>query len=698
MRLLFAVLFFSFVSSVPVGAQYSLNVKRTLNETNHKIFWACYSHEGNYIVTTGSDNNVIIWNAETGIIYRTIVDLKKRQNIAMYSENNKLIISGGEDQKATVWDPVTMEIKASFKGHHGAIKSLDLSQDGRYLATGSADHTIRIWDIDQKKLIYELKAHKKDVNSVQFSSDGKKLISGGADRRIIMWSMMNGNILASKDAHKGWIRDLTFSPDGNMIASCGDDKLIHLWKAEDLSKVRTLSGHKAWVQTIDFSPDGRHMISGGHDQVIILWEVESGEVLYQTEKQGQIVLSVDISPKRADLISSSLLSENLKTWALSGLEGKQWETGSPAISLKNKITDIPETEDQQEIKKTETIADPEKQQMNPKIEIFSPIAEKDRIVCDKNEILIIGKVSDPEGINTFLINKTVVKPLENGVFQFNLNLVERENRIQLIAINNSGKMSEKWLVIDCMSADPLVDEPAAEILKSVYYALIIGISDYQDENISDLDNPIKDTEAINEVLQLKYTFDKNNIIFLRNPTRTEMITVLDELGRKLTVNDNLLIFYAGHGYWDDRGKVGYWFPSDASRNNTANWFRNSTLRDFIGSIQTRHTLLIADACFSGAIFKTRSAFTEPSKGIEKLYELPSRRAMTSGILQEVPDESIFVQYLLKRLEENEEQFLSSEILFSSFKTAVMNNSPNVPQFGIIQNVGHEGGDFIFIKR
>jgi hypothetical protein len=30
--------------------------------------------------------------------------------------------------------------------------------------------------------------------------------------------------------------------------------------------------------------------------------------------------------------------------------------------------------------------------------------------------------------------------------------------------------------------------------------------------------------------------------------------------------------------------------------------------------------------------------------------------------------------------------------------AVMNNSENVPQFGTIQNVGDEGGDFIFIKR
>jgi hypothetical protein len=42
--------------------------------------------------------------------------------------------------------------------------------------------------------------------------------------------------------------------------------------------------------------------------------------------------------------------------------------------------------------------------------------------------------------------------------------------------------------------------------------------------------------------------------------------------------------------------------------------------------------------------------------------------------------------------------VSAEELFSKMRTAVINNSENVPQFGTIQNVGDEGGDFIFIRR
>jgi hypothetical protein len=159
-----------------------------------------------------------------------------------------------------------------------------------------------------------------------------------------------------------------------------------------------------------------------------------------------------------------------------------------------------------------------------------------------------------------------------------------------------------------------------------------------------------------------------------------------------------LIFYAGHGYWDREKETGFWLPSDAERFSSVNWIRNSTIQDFVDDINTNHTLLISDACFAGSIFKSRGAFQDASMGINRLYSLTSRKAMTSGTLQEVPDRSVFLEYLLKRLLENGKKYLSAAELFSSFREAVLNNSANVPQYGVIQDTGDEGGDFIFIMR
>lgn len=232
-----------------------------------------------------------------------------------------------------------------------------------------------------------------------------------------------------------------------------------------------------------------------------------------------------------------------------------------------------------------------------------------------------------------------------------------------------------------------------------YYALVIAVEDYADSKIQDLDNPISDAAGLAEILNTNYTFDKEDIRLLKNPNRAEIIEAFDKLALDIEERDNLFIFYAGHGIWDERLKQGFWLPSDASLNSKAQWLSNSTLRDYISGIKSKHTLLVTDACFSGSIFKERAIFTN-SRAILEMYKLPSRKAMTSGALKTVPDKSVFIQYLNRNLANNQAPLLSAEQLFQSFKVAVINNSPNgqVPQYGPIGQAGDEGGDFIFLRR
>lgn len=233
-----------------------------------------------------------------------------------------------------------------------------------------------------------------------------------------------------------------------------------------------------------------------------------------------------------------------------------------------------------------------------------------------------------------------------------------------------------------------------------YYAFIIGESKYDNPKLV-LDRPSMDARKIKDLLIARYTFNEQNVNLMLDPSRQQILAELYNLRKKLTVNDNLLIFYAGHGYWDEQASQGYWWPRDAAIDEPSNWLSNSDLKEQIRGIKTAHTLLISDACFSGGIFKTRSAaeaIKSADLNIQMLYKMPSRRAMTSGTLTAVPDESVFFTYLVKRLNENTNQYLPSQELFSSLKQAVINNSMVVPQDGVIAEAGDEGGDFIFILR
>lgn len=267
----------------------------------------------------------------------------------------------------------------------------------------------------------------------------------------------------------------------------------------------------------------------------------------------------------------------------------------------------------------------------------------------------------------------------------NVDLTLGNNVIRIEGVSISGKKVEDKVFINY------------DLSSARYYALIIAVEEYDDPSINDLSEPINDADKFFKIISSQYTFNQEDITYLKNPTKADIIGTLHKMRGLISEEDNLLIYYAGHGYWDEEMSTGYWLPRDAESDNPVNWLPNTDLTNYLNVLKTKHTLLVADACFSGGIFKTRSAFNNMGS-IEKLYKLPSRKAITSGTLKEVPDQSVFIEYLLKRLDSNQDKYLSSEQLFSSMRTAVMNNSDNVPQYGTIQNVGDEGGDFVFILR
>ena len=336
--------------------------------------------------------------------------------------------------------------------------------------------------------------------------------------------------------------------------------------------------------------------------------------------------------------------------------------------------------------------------------------QRDLISFTEDQITIEGKVIDESGIYEVIVNGRDAMLLNDSMFKCKLILTDGTNLITIRAMDIHQNVSEtsfkvfkkktEQQTVPSNSADTedldLIISPKVKVGK--YFALIIAVNEYPDEKINDLNEPVNDATKLGQTLIQDYEFAEENVYFLKNPTRGKIIDAFDYLNKKLTDKDNLLIFYAGHGHWDFETELGFWLPSDAFHSSSANWLRNSTIRDFIGAFKTKHTLLIADACFSGGIFKTRKAFRDASSSINKLYEVPSRKAMTSGNLKEVPDKSVFLEQMVSRLKSNTRKYLSAEELFSSFKVAVMNNSPNTPQFGDIKGCGDEGGDFIFIRK
>jgi hypothetical protein len=339
----------------------------------------------------------------------------------------------------------------------------------------------------------------------------------------------------------------------------------------------------------------------------------------------------------------------------------------------------------------------------PDIELLEPVhsvmrgmknaPESPLATTESSSITIKGVAKDSSGVAVVLVHGEDVRltpTAEGAEFSTEVLLAMGLNNIEIKAVDRFR--NEARLLLTVRRTQPMVS--------GNFHALIIAVQDYSDSSIPSLQNPIQDAQTLIATLNTYYKFDRKNITLLKNPTRNTVIQTFDQLAKKLTKDDNLLIFYAGHGYWDDQMRQGFWLPADAHQSSRSEWISNGTIRDYVAGVPARHTLLISDACFSGGIFKTRDAFSDAKPAIRELYKLPSRKAMTSGMMKAVPDKSVFVEYLIKRLKDNTEQLLTAEMLFTSFRQAVINNSPNsqIPQYGEIRETGDEGGDFIFVRR
>ncbi len=355
-------------------------------------------------------------------------------------------------------------------------------------------------------------------------------------------------------------------------------------------------------------------------------------------------------------------------------------------------------------KKTTIIAGNDK--TAPEIQLISPQPSRGlQIVGDNSKIELIGKAKDLSGIATVMINgKPVTKIEEDGLFISSLALKPGLNNIIISATDKKGNsISKTFTVVGNAVAKKQETEVIIPVVNTEsapqFHALLIAANDYVDPKIADLENPVKDATELKNILQANYTFAAQNIETLYNKSREEIMQALVVKSNAMGENDNLLIFYAGHGIAekDKFGDVdGYWVPSSAKKGLNASYISADDINKALKRSNAKHILVVADACFSGAF--TRSLSSDASIGVQKQYSVPSRKIMASGNLEPVPDNSKFVYYLKKNLKENKDKYLTAKKLFDSFYEAILNNSETSPQYAAIKNVGDEGGEFVFIKK
>lgn len=230
-----------------------------------------------------------------------------------------------------------------------------------------------------------------------------------------------------------------------------------------------------------------------------------------------------------------------------------------------------------------------------------------------------------------------------------------------------------------------------------YHALVIGIDTYK--HLPKLRTAVRDANAVAQILEIDYGFKVTKLI---DPARDDILDAFDDYLSTLGTEDNLLIYYAGHGWLDDVTDRGYWLPADAKQGRRSRWLSNADITDTLKSLAAKHVMLVADSCYSGTLTRSAAVGLRDKDYLKRMSQKKARVAMVSGGLEPVADDdgsgnSPFAKAFIDALQQND-SVVDGTRLFSQIRRPVILNANQTPEYSDVRNSGHDGGDFLFVRK
>lgn len=233
------------------------------------------------------------------------------------------------------------------------------------------------------------------------------------------------------------------------------------------------------------------------------------------------------------------------------------------------------------------------------------------------------------------------------------------------------------------------------------FLVTIGIDEYSDSEIPNLKNAVKDAKDFSNLLLTSFQFkpEYHYTLFNKEANKDNIYKLFDQLIDLHLPNDDLVIYFSGHGYFFDKTNSGYWIPYDANSGKRYTYISNHDLLAHLKAIKVRHLLIFSDSCFSGSIFSTRSLIDN------KVINFPSRYAITSGRTELVSDgipgeNSPFANALITLLSKSNDEHIRVTKLARYIEEVTANNSEQLPRGDRLVGFGQGdmGGEFVFIRK
>lgn len=248
-----------------------------------------YSHDGNFIASSGQDGKAHIYELSEYSKLATIDHGNDAwvEHIAWHRTSDYILSAAGKRLKLNKLDGSLIQ---EFEDHKSTIADVSWNPAAPDLFATSSYNGVRLWNMNQTNHKRHLE-WKGSLLNIAYSPNAKIIATGCQDQAAHVWLLPSGEDLFM-NGYPTKVRELSWDSTSRFLATGGGPDVI-VWdfsgKGPSGSKPVILPGHEGFVSVLAFAPKGLRLASGGTDGQVMVWDLANrGHVLANKEDDSPV--------------------------------------------------------------------------------------------------------------------------------------------------------------------------------------------------------------------------------------------------------------------------------------------------------------------------------------------------------------------------------------------------------------------------
>ena len=606
------------------------------------------------------------------------------------------------------------------------VNNVDFSFDDRYLLTLDEDGFISI--LERKKDQFILKQQIKDRryfgdrSGFDYHPWKHRFITSGTSG-IRRYELDKSNFILKDSITEGLdVRyDFEYSSDGAYVSFTNFTRIKIFSTDEKMKEVDNIIRNNFWTIGSRFSGDGRQFATFSTDSSLTIWDISP----LDPSRQYSIYswMNKKLSPAQLKILNYNVSNDIFNRVARSMTDPRdEFETTKIYNERRSSLEDWTLSIIQKKVEEIYSIK-PEKDNhisiplqnligYNADKQIYKvrfleveagveiPIKEAKKLKTSWEKARIFAnKTKRDNGVSFNYTNYQMEIPGITGTFK----VTPLENPLVFEDIRSVSIPTTKQKELPAEEAIQQNDN--SDIIT---HALLFGTNVY--DSFSELVNPVLDANTI--AAELSESYGVNTEVVLNSTLMQTADKLREYASKSYSENENLLIFFAGHGVYDEVFKEGYVISSNSRADDISktSYLSHSNLRTMVNNIGCKRIFLVMDVCFGGTFDPhmataghrgSMEMYADISKDefIKRKSKYKTRLYLTSGGKEYVPDgrsgfHSPFARKFIEALRKyggDDGVLTTSEIMLYVEK---VDPQPRFGEFGD----NEPGSDFILISK